>query len=351
MYLSEKKKAAFQSFVSRLYSSPLDGLSLLHCFDDICSLMDSDYCSLYFFLPNKGNEPALFANRNPADFLPVYSSVADKDFLLKKLVNTGRQYVLRRNHDSDLRENREFVAAVQGARPISDIIYQPIILGSMLQGFWGLAMAGKGTRSYTDRQMSCFDFIHSFITDAFSRHYAQAPSADKQAYLNGQGRILSAGDGIRDVLGFPLKGKRLLPDGFASGETGFALARAYRNFISDSDSVGSRVFMLSTPSGRLRIRFELMRSSPFATPQPDTPYARLILEDDPAGAPPPKAPARYCLTRREEEVIQGIFRGLSNKAIAKELRIEESTVKRHTHNIYEKTGLRSRVELVTRLYS
>jgi len=35
-----------------------------------------------------------------------------------------------------------------------------------------------------------------------------------------------------------------------------------------------------------------------------------------------------------------------NKEIAQELGVDESTIKRHTHNIFEKTGFHSRVELV-----
>jgi len=48
-------------------------------------------------------------------------------------------------------------------------------------------------------------------------------------------------------------------------------------------------------------------------------------------------------------VVRGIYQAQSNKVIAFSLGIDESTVKRHTHNIYEKTGLRSRVELVQNL--
>ena len=54
----------------------------------------------------------------------------------------------------------------------------------------------------------------------------------------------------------------------------------------------------------------------------------------------------YGLTGRESQVAQEICRGLSNKQIALKLGVDESTIKRHTHNIYEKTGFRSRVELV-----
>lgn len=50
------------------------------------------------------------------------------------------------------------------------------------------------------------------------------------------------------------------------------------------------------------------------------------------------------LTARELQVIQMIAEGLSNKMIANELDIAESTVKVHVKHILNKTGLRTRVD-------
>ena len=49
-----------------------------------------------------------------------------------------------------------------------------------------------------------------------------------------------------------------------------------------------------------------------------------------------------CLTRREQDIMEAIERGLSNKEIAGELKIEVSTVKNHVHNILEKLHLQNR---------
>ena len=50
----------------------------------------------------------------------------------------------------------------------------------------------------------------------------------------------------------------------------------------------------------------------------------------------------YGLTRRESEVLELISQGLSNKEIASELSIGESTVKAHLHNILTKLHLKNR---------
>lgn len=52
--------------------------------------------------------------------------------------------------------------------------------------------------------------------------------------------------------------------------------------------------------------------------------------------------ALSCLTRREQDIMEAIERGLSNKEIAGELKIEVSTVKNHVHNILDKLQLQNR---------
>lgn len=50
------------------------------------------------------------------------------------------------------------------------------------------------------------------------------------------------------------------------------------------------------------------------------------------------------LTDREYDVLGGLSRGLTNKAIARELWLSEHTVKFHVSAIYRKLGVRSRAE-------
>lgn len=51
------------------------------------------------------------------------------------------------------------------------------------------------------------------------------------------------------------------------------------------------------------------------------------------------------LTQKEAEIARMIVRGLSNKEIADELCIVESTVKKHVSHIFEKMDIKSREEL------
>ena len=52
------------------------------------------------------------------------------------------------------------------------------------------------------------------------------------------------------------------------------------------------------------------------------------------------------LTRREEEVLDGILRSLANKEIASELNLSERTVKFHVSSLLAKFKVRGRMELM-----
>lgn len=52
------------------------------------------------------------------------------------------------------------------------------------------------------------------------------------------------------------------------------------------------------------------------------------------------------LTPREREAMHFAAEGLTNKAIARHLRVSEGTVKLHLHSIYRKLGVKSRFALI-----
>jgi DNA-binding NarL/FixJ family response regulator len=58
-----------------------------------------------------------------------------------------------------------------------------------------------------------------------------------------------------------------------------------------------------------------------------------------------KHPSRLaCLTRREQEVLELVAQGKTNKEIASALFISEVTAKVHVRHILDKLGVRSRTE-------
>ncbi len=64
------------------------------------------------------------------------------------------------------------------------------------------------------------------------------------------------------------------------------------------------------------------------------------------GAPPEEEEAKATLTEREREVLHGVLEGLANKEIAARLAVSESSVKAALQQLFHKTGVRTRSQLV-----
>ena len=62
----------------------------------------------------------------------------------------------------------------------------------------------------------------------------------------------------------------------------------------------------------------------------------------PPHRPAPAAKALGPLSRREQEIVEFVRQGLTNKEIARQLNIMEDTVKKHLQNVFGKLGVRRR---------
>jgi DNA-binding NarL/FixJ family response regulator len=56
------------------------------------------------------------------------------------------------------------------------------------------------------------------------------------------------------------------------------------------------------------------------------------------------------LSRREQEVLEGLLENLANKEIASKLNISDRTVKFHVSNLLSKFGVRRRADLILLCY-
>lgn len=60
---------------------------------------------------------------------------------------------------------------------------------------------------------------------------------------------------------------------------------------------------------------------------------------------------RYSLTSRQRDIIELIMEGYSNKDISESLHITEGTVKTHIYNIFKKTDITSRNQVIVRVFN
>jgi DNA-binding CsgD family transcriptional regulator len=109
----------------------------------------------------------------------------------------------------------------------------------------------------------------------------------------------------------------------------------------------------SVPSLRARARsgrwLTLYGSLTEATPE-RRPQTVIIIEPTKPEELLPFSMSAYGLSPREEELVKLVVRGLTTARISRTLYISEHTVQNHLRSVFEKVGVRSRGELVKRLF-
>jgi DNA-binding NarL/FixJ family response regulator len=109
-----------------------------------------------------------------------------------------------------------------------------------------------------------------------------------------------------------------------------------RAVIEEGLRMGAAGFVPKTISGDALIQaIRLMMSGEIYVP-----YALMTRQPETPG----ESGDDESLSKRETEVLDGLWRGLSNKEIARELSLQEVTVKLHLRRLYRKFECRNRTE-------
>jgi DNA-binding NarL/FixJ family response regulator len=107
------------------------------------------------------------------------------------------------------------------------------------------------------------------------------------------------------------------------------------------DNGSSGVFLKHSPPSRL---VEAIRKVSAGEVWLDPAVTRSIIAAATGNATAPRR--AQGLTQREQAVLKGVFEGLTNKEIGARLAISESSVKAVLQQLFEKTGVRTRSQLV-----
>ena len=104
----------------------------------------------------------------------------------------------------------------------------------------------------------------------------------------------------------------------------------------------ARASALARRGGPDPARFDVSAFASGAT----TSYLAVLMAPPAHVAPLQVSAARWCLTRRETEVVAGILRGATNRRIADELSCSMKTVEHHVSSILRKADVENRAGLI-----
>ena len=192
-------------------------------------------------------------------------------------------------------------AAVAAAR---DLRPDVVLLDLRMPGAGGLAALGAIRREVPGARVLVLT-----VSDD-DRDLFDAVTAGAAGYLLKEVSIEAVGDAVRGV---------------AAGESQLSPAMTAKLLGGYRDLAGGRAAGEPAP----------------AEPAAPAPAPAVVAATEAAGPPPARVAG---LTSRERQVLAGIARGLTNRAIATELGIAENTVKNHVRAVLDKLGASSRTE-------
>lgn len=353
MYVPSQKISLLHDLIEAIHNTTLNENEIQAIAKKTCSILNAHFFALLLFFETKDSAPRLISN-NPPEFYPAYNEVYKEDFITEAVVVTGRTCVLRRIPGWADKKNQNFLSTLAKVRPASDGIYVPIkTADGAMRGVWAIARAEVDSPPFSNNEIEVFDFLAKFLSSAYARSSLLSVMETDVALLDHHGHVLQAGNRIREVF------REVF--GLGAGSPGSEKKRnlqyfyaQYGKFLRSPYQVKIDHVTVFAHRRPFTFIFSLCPNGILTASRAEIPCAAVTCIK-PEGEQPPLDPSAqeqktsYRFTTREREVLAGIFKGMSNKEIAYCMEVDESTVKRHTHNIYEKTGFRSRVELVLNL--
>jgi DNA-binding CsgD family transcriptional regulator len=355
MYVPRIKIQQLHTLIETIHGSSLQDDEIQSIAQQTSSILDADYFALLRFSESKDSVPSMISN-NPPEFYPAYNEVFKEDFLVDALITSGKTCVLQRIPGWNDRQNRNFLSTLASVRPASDGIYIPIkAVDGTIRGLWAIARAGLDSPAFSDNDIDLFSFISSFLAEAYARLSISSSKEENTAYLDLYGNILLAGKKIQARFG-EVFGIGRSDAGITQKRNFTSFLLRYRTFATNHFMPGLDRWAVNTNGRLYTFYFTFITHDSATPPKQGVPYALVSYADTTVSGEETYQKeqlltnkASCSFTKREREVLRCIFKGMSNKEIAYQMRVDESTVKRHTHNIYEKTGFYTRVNLVLNL--
>ncbi|MFQ3619792.1 MAG: helix-turn-helix transcriptional regulator [Spirochaetales bacterium] len=354
VYISDKKIPVVRNILHTLYSCEFTQSTILNLATSVCEVIESHYLAVLFF-PNRFVKQPFFISNNPPEFIPVYTPLIPKDFLIKHLVNTFRITLLHELADWGFQQSDEFCIEVQKVRPISDVAYVPMMIHGNLVGYWALGRAGLNSPFYSENDVALFRFLTGFLTEAYNRSLLPPAVSEDVALLDAYGRVVQIGKNLKEVFIELFGPKFFCYPGSGMGKMHNLFRQKFSAFFTGCTAPGRAEITLPGRFRSYTLFFSYLEGDRLRLFMPAEPQVKValwpyrIVSQNESILDLNLLSSRYSLTSRELSVVQGIYQGYTNKDIASSLKIGESTVKRQISSIFEKVGVSSRSCLVIKL--
>ncbi|MDC7236005.1 MAG: helix-turn-helix transcriptional regulator [Spirochaetales bacterium] len=268
----------------------------------------------------------------------------DQDYLLSSLVNLQKPIVLRQFPNQKQLESLEFSQVLQKERPISDAVYFPLFANKQIMGYISLAPEGLKNRHFSANEINLFGFLVHHINNYLRSYKSITENKSMKFSITQKGEILDADPELRSELSRLFGEKYALTPGQGLSKNNYQFSDSFKRFLQNPYNFRSSDVLLSMGLESRKIfirpRFPDDLRSFFSD---DTPLDAYLIENKHHENINEN---KFNFTPREMEVLNGVKMGLSNAQIADQLHIEVSTVKQHLWNMFNKSGVDNRTQLV-----
>lgn len=239
---------------------------------------------------------------------------------------------------------------------------------------WGVAALyrERGRSGFSAREQELVARMVPVIGDGLCRraldHAASGPgvpAAPGMLMFDGSGRIQAMNDHAEEWL------RLLPPDPYGSGDAGRAIATELLTVVQrargarpheagerhpEIAATAARARAAGGAPARVRLRavnglWLVVHASRLAATRGGGDAVAVVIEAAKGSEMAPIIAEAFGLTAREREVTEAVARGEATGEIAARLHLSPHTVRDHLKAVFEKTGVRSRGELVARLFA
>jgi DNA-binding CsgD family transcriptional regulator len=206
----------------------------------------------------------------------------------------------------------------------------------------------RSQRNFTERDRLILNLLRPHVFQAFGNaqryHQLQQNVTQLQQSLDRSGVICL--DDAGQVKLMTSQVATWLQSYFPSHSNGNELPERLRSWVKHQLSQLEEVYDLPSPCLPLRLQQEDRQLTiRFVVDQPGEQYLLLLAEERVLSLL--ASLELIGLSKREAEVLFWIIKGKDNRAIALEMRINYSTVRKHLENIYRKLEVQSRTEAIS----